>query len=64
MITLKASRFIVEYDEKSNNGYNVFVRRSGENKNITDTLSDDEKEELIGDLIYCIDDLVKKVGAE
>lgn len=59
MITLKGSRFVVEYDEKTTNGYKVFVRRSGKCEEVTTSLTDDETKELIGDLIYCVTDLLK-----
>ncbi len=59
MITLKGSRFIVEYDENATNGYKVFVRRSGKYEEVTTTLTDGETNELIGDLIYCVTDLLK-----
>lgn len=63
MVGLKASRFVVEYDEKATDGYEVFVRRNGEYKDITNSLTDDDKTELIGDLVYAITDLVKERGA-
>ena len=60
MIALRASRFIVEYDEKATNGYKVFIRRMGKYEDVTDTLTDEDKTELIGDLIYAVTDLVKE----
>ena len=62
MITLKSSRFIVEEDEKSTNGvdFKVFTRQNKELKDITNSLTDSEKTELISDLIYAIGDLLKK----
>ena len=62
MISLKASRFKVEYDEKATNGYKVFTRRMGKYEDVTDSLTDDDKEELILDLIYAVTDLVKERG--
>lgn len=59
MITLKGSRFIVEFDKNATNGYKIFVRRSGKFEEVTNSLTDDEKKELIGDLIYSITDLLK-----
>lgn len=59
MITLKGSRFVVEYDENAINGYKVLVRRSGKCEEVTTSLTDDETKELIGDLIYSITDLLK-----
>ena len=60
MITLKASMFIVEYDETAINGYKVFIRKRNKYEDVTDSLTDDEKTELIGDLIYAVTDLVKE----
>ena len=57
MITLKGSRFIVSYDENSGE-HNVFVRNKDGYNDVTKTLDDEEKEELINDLIYCIADLI------
>ena len=64
MVSLKGSRFVVEYDEKATDGYKVFTRRNGEYKDITNSLTDDDKTELIGDLVYAITDLVKERGAK
>lgn len=63
MVSLKGSRFVVEYDEKATDGYKVFARRNGEYKDITNSLTDDDKTELIGDLVYAITDLVRERGA-
>jgi hypothetical protein len=46
MICLKASRFKVEYDEKSTNGYKVFTIRMGKYEDVTDSLTDDDKRNL------------------
>jgi hypothetical protein len=64
MITLKGSRFIVSQDENSTNDidYKVFVRNEDGYKDVTTSLTDEEKVELISDLIYCVSDLLK-VGA-
>ena len=59
MITLKGSRFIVSYDEDSGE-HNVFIRIGGGYSNVANSLSDEEKDELINDLIYCITDLINK----
>lgn len=56
---LKGSRFTVLYDENSGE-HNVFLRTKDGRNNITNTLGDEEKDELINDLIYCITDLLKK----
>ena len=58
-ITLKGSRFTVLYDENSGE-HNVFLITKDGCSNITNTLGDEEKDELINDLIYCITDLLKK----
>lgn len=59
MIGLKASCYLVEYkDDKSR----VYTRRIEDGKfvfdEITDSMSDKEKDILIDDLIYAIDDLL------
>ena len=59
MITLKGSRFAVLYDENSGE-HNVFLRTKDGCNNITNTLDDEKKDELINDLIYCITDLLKE----
>lgn len=59
MITLKGSRFIVSYDENSGE-HNVFVRYKDGYKDVTNSLCNEEKDELINDLIYCITDLINK----
>lgn len=57
MISLKGSRFIVSYDEQQ---YHVFTRKVGKDyQEVTNILTNEDKEELIDDLIYCIQDLVK-----
>lgn len=67
MIGLKGSCFLVEYkDDKSH----VYTRRIEDGKfvfdEITKSMSDREKDVLISDLIYAIDDLLKskEEGAE
>lgn len=64
MITLKGSRFIVERNEESNNDtdFKVFIRQNKELKDITDSLTDDDKTELMSDLIYALDDLLKQTN--
>lgn len=59
MITLKGSRFIFSYDKNSGE-HNVFVRCKDGYKDVTNSLCDEEKDELINDLIYCITDLINK----
>ena len=56
MISLKSSRFLVScgyYTSK------VFINNGNEYKEITNELTEDDKDELIDDLIYAISDLVK-----
>lgn len=59
MITLKCSRFIVSYNEDSSE-HNVFVRNKEGYNDVTNSLNNEEKDELINDLIYCLTDLLKK----
>lgn len=59
MISLKGSRFIVEYNEDADDGYSVYTRKSAtELEDITNKLTDDDKTELISDLVYAITDLL------
>lgn len=60
MISLKTSRFLVEYNEEADDGYKVFTRSSSGCKDVTDILTDEEKIELISDLVYAITDLLDK----
>lgn len=62
MITLKCSRFIVSQSQSSTDDidYKVFVRDKVGYKEVTTSLTDDEKTELISDLIYCLSDLLNK----
>lgn len=59
MISLVGSRFRVEYDF-DNNKYKVFTRDHSGQKEVTESLSAEDKEELIDDLIYAIIKLVTK----
>ena len=59
MITLKCSRFIVSYNEDSSE-HNVFVRNKEGYNDVTNSLNNEEKDELINNLIYCLTDLLKK----
>lgn len=63
MVTLKGSRFIVSYDENSGE-HNVFVRNKDGYNDVTKFLNNEEKEELINDLIYCITDLTKNCAED
>ena len=56
MINLKASRFRVSHDDDN---YHVFTRCRNEYKEVTNQLSGNEKDELIDDLIYCMQELMK-----
>lgn len=61
MISLKGSRFLVScenYEPK------VFVNNGKEFQEITSELSEDDKDELIDDLIYAINDLLKSQDIE
>ena len=59
MISLQASRFLVSCDDYTTK---VFINTGKEYKEVTDTLSDSDKDELISDLIYEISKLVKDKG--
>lgn len=59
MISLAGSRFRVEYDF-DNDEYKVFTRDHSGQKEVTESLSAEDKEELIDDLIYAITKLVTK----
>lgn len=57
MINLKASRLRALYD---NDEYHVFTAKAdGSFNEVIEELTGEDKEELIDDLIYCIQDLVK-----
>ena len=56
MISLKGSRFLVSCEDYSSK---VFVNNGKEYKEVTNELSEDDKAELIDDLIYAISDLMK-----
>ena len=56
MISLKTSRFLVSYD---NDKYKVFTRNRSGCKDVTNSLTETEKDELIEDLIYCLTDLIR-----
>jgi len=62
MISLKGSRFLVSQDENSTSDmdYKVFVRNNDGYHEVTKSLNDSEKTELISDLIYCLSDLIKR----
>ncbi len=62
MISLKGSRFFVSQDENSTSDmdYKVFVRNNDGYHEVTTSLNDSEKTELISDLIYCLSDLIKR----
>ena len=56
MISLKSSRFLVSCEDYESK---VFINNGKEYKEVTNELSEDEKTELISDLIYAIADLMK-----
>lgn len=60
MITLEASRFMVaceDYESK------VFIRDRNGIKEVTESMNDKDKNELISDLIYVVSKLVKERDA-
>lgn len=59
MISLQASRFLVSCEDYTTK---VFINTGKEYKEVTDTLSDSDKDELISDLIYAVSKLVKDKG--
>lgn len=61
MISLKASRFRVEVNEDNDVGYSVYTRNSKGFNDVTDSLTNEEKDELISDLVYAITDLLREV---
>lgn len=63
MITIKVSRFIVSYDRNSGE-HNVFVINKDGYNDVTKSLDNEEKEELINGLIYCITDLVNNCAED
>ena len=56
MISLSGSRFLVSCEDYTSK---VFINNGKEYKEVTDTLSESDKDELIDDLIYAISDLLK-----
>ena len=58
MIRLKGSRFRVSYDGEA---YHVFTCSPKGYIEITEVLTDNDKDELIDDLVYCIQDLVESI---
>lgn len=57
MISLKGSRFLVSCEDYKSK---VFINNGEEYKEVTNDLSEDDKIELIDDLIYAITDLMEK----
>lgn len=56
MISLTGSRFLVSCENYESK---VFINNGREYKEVTNELSEDDKTELIDDLIYAITDLMK-----
>lgn len=56
MISLQSSRFLVSCENYESK---VFINNGKEYKEVTHDLSEDDKNELIDDLIYAITDLIK-----
>lgn len=52
---------MVSYDDDK---YKVLTKNGSGYKDITNNLTDVEKDELIDDLIYCLTDLLKEAGNE
>lgn len=61
MISLKDSRFLVSCE---NYEAKLFIKNGKEYKEVTNELSEDDKTELIDDLIYAITDLMKNIDKE
>lgn len=61
MISLKGSRFLVSCENYESK---VFINNGKEFQEITSELSEDDKDELIDDLIYAINDLLKSQDIE
>lgn len=59
MISLKGSRFRVSHDGEE---YHVFTCSPKGYMEITEVLTDNDKDELIDDLVYCIQDLVERMN--
>lgn len=59
MITLKGSRFCVSYNTESGE-HRVFTHDGNGCADVTDSLSDDKKDELVNDLVYALSDLLAK----
>lgn len=59
MISLQASRFLVSCEDYTTK---VFINTGKKYKEVTDTLSDSDKYELISDLIYAVSKLIKDKG--
>ncbi|MFR4368981.1 MAG: hypothetical protein ACLT4F_09390 [Clostridia bacterium] len=56
MISLQGSRLLVSCENYESK---VFINNGKEYKEVTHDLSEDDKNELIDDLIYAITDLIK-----
>ena len=61
MISLKGSRFLISCEDYNSK---VFINNGKEYEEVTNKLSEDDKTELIDDLIYAISDLVKNASKE
>lgn len=60
MISLKASRFLVSCEDYEPKVFIISNERKY--KEVTNELSEDDKDELIGDLVYAITDLMKNIN--
>ena len=61
MISLKGSRFLISCEDYNSK---VFINNGKEYEEVTNKLSEDDKTELIDDLIYAISDLMKNASKE
>lgn len=56
MISLKCSRFLVSCEDYTSK---VFINNGRKYKEVTNELSEDDKDGLIDDLIYAVNDILK-----
>ena len=61
MVSLKGSRFLISSEDYNSK---VFINNGKEYEEVTNKLSENDKDELIDDLIYVISDLMKNASKE
>ncbi len=61
MISLTGSRFLISCEDYHSK---VFINNGKEYEEVTNKLSEDDKTELIDDLIYAMSDLMKNASKE